>query len=264
MTAPRDVLTALDAATLAAAVEGSRSWRQVLRKLGLQSHRHVRHLRGLCEQWSLPHEHLGHRAPPDDALREVLSTATSWAEAMTRLGFCEDSGSARSALRRHAARLGLDVRHLAVATVPAGGPLALQPDLRHLREAGSYLVAGAFVLAGYRVSWPLEPAPYDVVVDRGDGLLRVQVKTTSRKVAGSWNCAISRSVYADVAGGKRRARYSPAEIDAFGIVDGDGEVYVIPVQDVAGLASLSLRRYGHYRVPRPRPVVPETVERESG
>lgn len=247
---PRDVLAALDRQTLDAAISGSRSWRQVLLRLGLKSHRHVRALRELCEAWGVPFAHLVHQAPPDEALRSVLAAATSWTDALTRLGFAEESGSARSTIRKHAARLGLDVGHLDDRLPAPTAQLSMQPDLAALRFAGTYLAAGAFVLAGHRVCWPLEPAPYDLIVEAGGTLLRVQVKTSSRLVAGSWVCAITRSEYADVAGGKRRVCYTPEDVDLFAILDGDGQMYVIPIEDVTGMTALSLRRYAKYRVPR--------------
>ncbi len=260
---PRVLLASLDAATVGAAVQASRSWRQVLLALGLESHRHVRQLRVLCDQGGVAYEHLGYRAPPDDLLREVLSRAQSWPEAMSGLGFAENSGSARETVRKHAVRLGLDLRHLTARPSPRSVVPSMQPDLRHLRHAGSYLAAAAFVLAGHRVSWPLEPAPYDLVVDTGERLLRVQVKTSSRLVGGVWTCGITRSEYADVAGGKRKVRYSPDEVDAFAVVDGAGEVYVIPIEDVVGLTHLSLRHYANYRIPR-LAAGPDAVEPESG
>lgn len=249
MPLPREIIAALDADTLRAAVEGSRSWRQTLLCLGLTASRHVPDLRLLCRSWGIPHEHLGHQAPPDERLREVLATARSWPEAMTRLGYAEHSGTARAAIRRHALRLGIDVRPLAVRPVPAARPLSLAPAARHLRYAGAYLVAAAFVLAGHRILWPQEGAPYDVGVEMHGRLVRVQVKTTTRRVAGTWACSITRHEYADVAGGKRSVCYQAGEFELFAILDGDGDLYVIPFEDVAGITTLSLRNYAAYRVP---------------
>lgn len=246
---PRVVLSSLDAATLRPLVVSSRSWRQVLLAVGLRN-RHVPQVRSLCDRWGIGYEHLGLHAPPDAALRAVLTTAASWPEALTRLGYAGGSGSARATLRAHATRLGLDVTRLAAPAEAGSPPCAVQHDRRHLRQAGTYLVAAVLALGGHAVSWPLEPAPYDLLVDTGQGLLRVQVKTTSRKVGGSWNCAITRSVYADVPGGKRRARYDESTIDAFAVVDGDGDVYLIPVAVVAGRAALSLSRFVAFRLPR--------------
>lgn len=247
---PREILASLDADTLAAAVESCRSWRQVLVKIGLSPNRHARRLRELCDEWGISYAHFRYHAFSDEQLRDVLSSATSWPEVITRLGYAEDSGSARGTIRKHARRLGLDLESLAAGTRSKAPLLPLQPDLLHLRQAGAYLVAGAFTLAGHRVCWPLEPAVYDLVVEAGERMLRVQVKTTSQQVRGAWSCSITRSEYADVAGGKRKVRYLPDEVDAFAIVDGAGDVYVIPIEDVAGLTNLSLRRYALYRVPR--------------
>lgn len=253
---PRAVLASLDETTLRSAIEGCRSWRQVLLTLGLRS-RHTERLRLLCEQWDVPHQHLAQRAPRDDQLREVLTTAAGWPEVLRRLGYAVDSGSARTTVRRHAQRLGLDTRRLAEHPPAAPPPLdavTWTPHLQHLRTAGAHLVAAAFTLAGQRVCWPLEPAVYDLLVDVGDRLLRVQVKTTSRRAGDSWTCSITRSEYADVAGGKRRVTYTSAEIDLFAIVDGHGEIYLIPMDVVSGMTNLVLRRYTAYRIPTLRAV----------
>ena len=61
---------------------------------------------------------------------------------------------------------------------------------------------------------------------------------------------MTRSSYADVPGGKRRARYDVGQVDAFAIVDGDGDVYLIPLGVVAGRTSLVLSRFSSYRLPR--------------
>ena len=108
------------------------------------------------------------------------------------------------------------------------------------------LVSAALTLAGHRVSWPLEPAVYDLLVDvSGTSAQRVQVKTTTRKVDGTWHCTLTRSS-SSVADG----RYSLDDIDYFGIVDGDHVVYLLPAAVVGGLASIYTRAYQDYRVAR--------------
>jgi hypothetical protein len=230
-------------------VAANRSWRAVLRELGWSSAHRGRQLRRACDELGIDHSHFRYHVFTDDQLVAVLSTAVSWREALARLGYAEDSGSARATVRKHANRLGLPAPEFVVAP-QADHREALFPDPRHLRTAGPAIVAASCLLAGYRVSWPLEPASYDLLVDTGCRLLRAQVKTCTRRAGGSWVCSVTRSEYADASGGKRRAWYSPEEIDVFAIVDGDGEVYWIPLQDVIGQANLSLRRYGAYRVPR--------------
>lgn len=247
---PRDRLCAIDRETLAPVVADSRSWRQVGQAVGLPSSRHCRRLRSLCDQWAIDYSHFRYHHFSDQQLVEALGTASSWAQALTLLGYAEDSGSARATIRKHAKRLGLPTPYFAVRPVSSAAVVCMTPSASNLRNAGPTLVAAACILAGHRVTWPLEPAAYDLVVDTGSSLQRVQVKTCTRKVGGSWQCSVTRSEYAHVAGGKRRAWYSQDDIDAFAIVDGDGEIYWIPIGDVVGQATLSLRRYGEYRVPR--------------
>ena len=247
---PRAVLASLDAAALAEAVATSRSWRQVGRAVGLPSSRHSRRLRSLCDQWAIDYSHFRNHVFSDEQLVEVLGTAASWAQVLQLLGYAEDSGSARATIRRHARRLGLPTPQFAPGPAASDDASMPEPRRSHLRDAGPTLVAATCMLSGYRVSWPLEPAPYDLLVDTGTRLMRVQVKTCTRMTGGSWVCSLTRSEYADVAGGKRRAWYSPEDIDVFAIVDGEGEVYWIPVARVDGQATVSLRRYGAFRVPR--------------
>lgn len=235
-------------------VATSRSRRGVLRAVGSRSAHLGRQLRKACDERGIDYSHFRYHVFTDEMLVEALATATSWAEVLGRLGYPEDSGSARATIRRHARRMGLATPQFAVGPSAATGTASLDPMWSHLRDAGPMLVAATCTLAGHRISWPLEPAPYDLLVDIGGRVLRVQVKTGTRIMGGSWVCSLVRSEYADVAGGKRRAWYSPDEIDVFAIVDGEAEVYWIPIADVVGQGTLSLRRYGAYRVPRLTPV----------
>ena len=121
----------------------------------------------------------------------------------------------------------------------------------HLRAAGGNLVAAVYALAGCRVAWPLEPAPYDLVVERADGvMLRVQVKTCTTRQGGSWICWITRSTYAAVPGGKTRVRYATSDVDVLAVVDGDGAVYLIPFDVVAHQSTVTLRAYRSYLAAR--------------
>lgn len=108
------------------------------------------------------------------------------------------------------------------------------------------IVAATLMLSGYQVSWPLEPAVYDLLVDVSRRRpQRVQVKTTTRQVDGTWLCTLRRSS-TSVSG----RRYSLDDIDYFGIVDGDHVVHLLPAAVVGGLTSLSTRAYQQYRVAR--------------
>lgn len=224
------------------AVQTCRSWRGVLRSLGLGSPRTGRQLRAFCDQRGIDHSHFGSRSWTDEQLRECFGGARSWADLTRGLGYAEDSGSARATVRRHLARLGLDADRLSAPLEPlVGDPLNRPVDLVHLRSAGTYLVAAACALAGHRISWPLEPTVYDLLVDTGSAVQRVQVKTTTWSVDGTWACKITHSA------SSRKAWYTREEIDYFGVVDGDLAVYLIPVDVLTGLGTIYVRRYQRYR-----------------
>jgi hypothetical protein len=125
----------------------------------------------------------------------------------------------------------------------------MTPDLRQVRRAGSHLVAAVYALEGHRVSWPLEPAFYDLLADPGDGtpILRVQVKTCTSRQGDAWMCWTGRTTYAPVLGGKRRVRYPPDALDVLAVVDGDLAVYLIPFALVAGQTTVTPRAYSQFR-----------------
>ncbi|MCU1587280.1 MAG: hypothetical protein JWN31_773 [Frankiales bacterium] len=74
----------------------------------------------------------------------------------------------------------------------------MTPDPRQVRRAGAHLVAAVSALQGHRVSWPLEPAFYDLLADPGDSapILRVPVKTCTSRQGEAWTCWTGRSTYA--------------------------------------------------------------------
>lgn len=162
---------------------------------------------------------------------------------MQQLGYAPESGSARGTLRRRARALGFDVSHLDDLTAVDSDPFEGALDIGNLRKAAALLVAAQCALLGHAISWPLEPRPYDLLVETDQGrILRVQVKSGTRFVGDSWLVWITKSSRG------RRVAYSSEEIDFFGIVTGDHEVYMVPVRLVEGQAVLSLRKYERFRL----------------
>ena len=230
--------------SLRTAVAASRSWRGVLRALGMTSAHRGRQLQTACARLGIDVSHFSVRTWTDDQLDQVISSAPSWSDVLRRLGYARDSGSARATIRKHAARLGLDISTLAEPPDrAAGGPFTDPPLPENLRAAGAYFVAGACALAGYKVSWPLEPAVYDLLVDTGR-IQRVQVKTTTWRKDNTWACKITHNRSSE------KAWYSDEEIDFFAVVDPDVNVYMIPVAAVDGLGTIYVRRYEAYRLGR--------------
>jgi hypothetical protein len=235
-------LHAVDDERLRSAVAASRSWREVARALGLPgtSSRVTRQLRERCERAGIDHAHFRHRRFAEADLAPAVRGAATWDEVLRRLGYAERSGSARQSVRGHCARLGIDVAHLE-GPAPAAVPFRL-PDVDpvHLRTAGGLLVAAALALRGVAVSWPLEPATYDLLADLPDqGVVRVQVKTTTQRVGGTWLCHLTRG---------DRERYGVDAVDCFGLVDGDRQVHLVPSRVLGGLSAVHLSRYAAYRL----------------
>ena len=95
---------------------------------------------------------------------------------------------------------------------------------------------------------PLEPQEYDLLVTFPSGVRRLQVKsTTYRGVDGRWQVGIGRHPCAYERNASKVA-YDPDLIDIFAVVNGDGDIYLIPIGSVAGKVSLVLDAYQPCRV----------------
>ena len=103
------------------------------------------------------------------------------------------------------------------------------------------MAAAWFTLCGYDVAWPLEPCRYDLLVSRKGSSQRVQVKTTNVRAGDSWTVWISTS------GGRRRV-YGPDEIDAYFVIDGEMNFYLIPYAAAGGRQTITLGGYAGFRV----------------
>ena len=103
------------------------------------------------------------------------------------------------------------------------------------------LAAGWLTLCGQRVSWPLEPARYDLLAETDGRVSRIQVKTTTVRTGSSWTVWLSTT-------GHGRTTYDVDEIDEFFVVDGDLDFYLLPVAVVGGLHAIRLSAYTEFRV----------------
>jgi hypothetical protein len=185
----------------------------------------------------------------DDALASAISEGASWGEVMLRLGYSYDSGSARATLRRRALELGVDIGHLsALKSDIRSGPFAGAGSDCNLRKAAAFLVAAKCTLLGHHVSWPLEPTRYDLLIEtQTAGILKVQVKSGTYFADGSWRVSITKGQGHRGNHGQRRP-YTAQEIDYFAVVDGEQQVFMIPIDEVEGQKTLSLRKFEGYRI----------------
>lgn len=225
---------------LAEAIAASRSWRGALRELGLAatSAGAMRSIRSHANRLGIDYSHFtGQRRWTEDGLRTAIAAGDTWADVVGSLGL--DGASAVASIKGHAARIGIDVAHLAGRSTTVQS--VFQPDISRLHRAGSLLAAAWFALCGRDVSWPLEPSRYDLLVGTERGIRRVQVKTTTVRVGDTWKVYLSTTH-------RERKTYDPDEIDDFFIVDGDLAYYLIPVSVVGGLHMIHLSAYGRFRL----------------
>ncbi|MGZ4452327.1 MAG: group I intron-associated PD-(D/E)XK endonuclease [Nocardioides sp.] len=227
---------------LAEAVASAHSWRGVLRALGLAatSAAALRSVRARADALALDYTHFtGQRRWTDRELADAVGGAGSWREVIDKLRLA--GGSSQVTLKAHAARLGLETSHLSVPASADRLDAPHHPDISNLARAGSMLAAAWFTLCGYEVSWPLEPARYDLLVALPDGFARVQVKTTTFRTEHSWRAWLSTT-------GRTRSVYDPDDIDYFFVIDGDLIQYLIPAAAVGGLHAITLSSYETFRV----------------
>jgi hypothetical protein len=187
----------------------------------------------------------GQRRWSDPQLRRAVAAAYSWPELLSGLGL-DGSADDRTRVKAHAIRLGLDLGRL---DRPEGADAArpeFRPDLKHLREAGAAIATMWFLLCGYNVSLPVEPAVFDLLVSMPAGIKRVQVKTTTYS-KGGWAVTVGRRPYS---AGNRGSLvpYDPDLVDFFFILDGDLTMYVIPSRVIAGRVGILLNNYARYVV----------------
>ena len=235
---------------LIAAVAASRSWRGVMRELGLgvTSAGAIRIVKRHVTRLGLDTAHFtGQRRWSDAQLRRAVANAYSWSELSAELGLRPGSGDERVRVKAHAARLGLDLSRLqAPGEAEAASPV-LKPDIKRLRDSGTVIAAMWFMLCGCNTSIPVEPTHYDLLASMVDGIKRVQVKTTTYKGKTGWMIQVGRRPYS--AGNLGRLiPYDPDALDYFFILDGDLTMYLIPSRVLAGRVQILLRHYSKYMV----------------
>jgi hypothetical protein len=235
---------------LVTAVAASRSWRGVMRELGLSatSAGAIRIIKRHVARLNLDTSHFtGQRRWSDVQLRLAVANAQTWWELFTQLGRTSYNQDDRIRVKAHAVRLGLDLSRLDGQGAEAPVPRELKPDAKHLREAGTAVAAMWFLLCGCNASIPMEPAIYDLLVSMPGGIKRVQVKTTTYKSKDGWMVQVGRRPYS-VGNREPLVPYDPDLVDFFFVMDGDLTMYLIPSRVLAGRVMVLLRNYSKYVV----------------
>lgn len=188
----------------------------------------------------------GPRRWSDRQLVRAVNESKSWGEVLQRIGLIDDRRT-EVRIKGNAVRLGLDIDHLEPADVEPVDLAEFDAREENLRTAAPALVSAWFSMRGIAVALPTDSQPYDLVVTLPDGIKRVQVKTTTSRRDGTWLAGVGHRPYSgDAPDGK--LPYDPATLDLFAIINGEGEVYLVPVEALAGRTGIYLSAYERYRV----------------
>jgi hypothetical protein len=237
-------------AQLVSAVAASRSWRGVMRELGLcvTSAGSIQVVKRHVTRLGLDTSHFtGQRRWSDAQLRRAVANAYSWRELLDELGLAPGNADERTRVKAHAVRLGLDLSRLHVPDSNEASPPELAVDLKRPGDAGTAIAAMWFLLCGCNASIPVEPAIYDLLVSMPNGIKRVQVKTTTYNGKDGWMVQVGRRPYS-VGNRGQLAPYDPDALDFFFVLDGDLTMYLIPSRVLAGRVMILLRNYAKYIV----------------
>ncbi|MFD1542719.1 group I intron-associated PD-(D/E)XK endonuclease [Nonomuraea guangzhouensis] len=231
------------------AVALATSWRGVSRSLGISSKggRQLRVLKDRIKALGLDVSHFkGTRRWSPAQLSQALEGAGDW-DAVTQALGVADNRQNRTTILRHAERLDIPTAHMLDEPKPA---TLGQSHLGHLRAAAPTLAAAWFILRGYIPSMPLEAKPYDLLVDTGGSVQRVQIKTC---MASKGDVTIAYRLSGTTKGAL--VPYDASDVEQFFILDGDLNIYLIPIAIVTGKLRISLKKYQRFRVGSARSLI---------
>lgn len=182
----------------------------------------------------------------ESVLCEVIASAATWSDVARAIG---RSTSGLGELRRVADRLDIDYSHLegrvgnkSVYGLPPAANVTSR-DQRNLADIAEAQAAAWFVERGATVSIPMTPTTYDMIVDWGEGLQKVQVKSGTGLRASRYAVRLVKTKFMRNAPGDGRyaqVPYEKGDLDWFFIVTADRSMYLVPWEAVEGQASISV------------------------
>lgn len=229
---------------LAEAVAGTHSWRAATRALGMGSTSSYELIRRRAAELRLDTSHFrGKRSWTNEALAAAVAESKSWSAAGRRLNG-GTRGASVDSMREVAHRMGLHTSHLEVRQHREVNPVTELPDqtFANFGAEAEYLAAAWFVSRGYRVTLASSGLPYDLIVDCGGEIQRVQVKSSTMKPTAAGTVTVKTSRLTASAGAKTNRRgqcYSPNDFDLFFVLTGEGHVFLVPLKDAVGHLNLS-------------------------
>jgi hypothetical protein len=107
-------------------------------------------------------------------------------------------------------------------------------------DVGLGIAIGWFAGKGYTVCVPLtDSQPYDLVVDNGDGLKRVQVKTVWNKRGRSYQTEL-RTRGGNRTGQGQSKDFDPNEVEFLFVYCDNGKKYLIPTNEITANSILAI------------------------
>mgnify|MGYP003391902124 CR=1 FL=1 len=161
---------------------------------------------------------------------------------------------------RRLVRMGLirnreEAKDIACKTQVLHLPFSKSSSSQNLRRSAVGEAIRWFLSRGYAPSIPVEPTRYDLIVESDHGLLKVQIKSTTRVQNGFWCVQLCRLQYNSTlvatgsAGKRRRQSYLKDEVDLFFIYTSDGSRYLIPLEAIGDNFQVSLnQKFDKYKV----------------
>lgn len=122
------------------------------------------------------------------------------------------------------------------------------------RKQGAWGVGRAiayFTRLGWAVSLPIaDTQRYDLIVDNGDRLYRVEVKATRYKVKERYICGL-RTLGGNQSWSGVTKKFSCEDSDYLFVTTEEGDSYLIPSSIIDGIAQLYLGpKYNQYKLPQ--------------
>jgi hypothetical protein len=122
-----------------------------------------------------------------------------------------------------------------------------------------------FMAQGAAVFLPIGHSPhFDLIADSGEGLKRVQVRTSTCFVNGRWDVTVC------TRGGNQSCsglvKYlDPAHYDYLFVLVGDGRRWLVPASDVGGACGVRLGgpKYAAYEIEPGQPLLPDPSSLDS-
>lgn len=125
-----------------------------------------------------------------------------------------------------------------------------QPNPKKQGDIGMGLAISHFCGEGHTVSIPLtDSQPYDLIVDDGDSLKRIFIRTTTIKKYSGFEVGL-RTQGGNHSQRSKQKLFDPTCCDLLFIACADGNTYLIPSDKIKNTSSITVgnKKYGEFKI----------------